>query len=64
MEALSTALFTAFGLLLVMEGLMPFIAPATWRETFRKAIELKDGQLRTGGLIAITLGLVILMVSV
>jgi uncharacterized protein len=63
-EALGTALFTAFGLLLVMEGLMPFIAPAAWRETFRKAIELKDGQLRMGGLIAIGAGLLILMVSI
>jgi len=50
-------LFAALCLVLVIEGLMPFIAPRVWRETMRKAMELSDGQLRTVGLISILLGL-------
>lgn len=36
----------AVGLLLVIEGLLPFAAPAFWREGFRRMLELRDGQLR------------------
>ncbi len=36
----------AFGLLLVIEGALPFAAPAMWREAFRRATEFTDGQLR------------------
>ncbi len=54
-------LLMAFGLMLVLEGLLPFVAPHLWRDTFRRAIELADGQLRFIGLSSIILGLVILM---
>lgn len=50
-------LFAALCLVLVIEGLMPFLAPRVWRETMRRAMELSDGQLRTVGLISILLGL-------
>ncbi|WP_280513668.1 DUF2065 domain-containing protein [Sulfurimicrobium lacus] len=43
-------LLAAFALMLVIEGVLPFLAPAVWRETFRKMIELSDGQLRFVGL--------------
>lgn len=51
----------AFGLLLVIEGLMPFAAPAMWREAFRRAIELTDGQLRFMGAALMLGGLVVLL---
>jgi uncharacterized protein YjeT (DUF2065 family) len=55
----------AFALMLVLEGLMPFIAPARWRELFRRLLELSDGQIRFFGLtsIAIGLGLLLLLSS-
>jgi uncharacterized protein YjeT (DUF2065 family) len=62
-ESLAGALLAAFGLMLVVEGLLPFIAPGMWRDAFRKATELNDGQLRMGGLIAIAIGLLILIVA-
>lgn len=37
---------TALGLLLVVEGILPFAAPAMWRDGFRRMLELTDGQLR------------------
>jgi uncharacterized protein YjeT (DUF2065 family) len=52
----------ACALVLVLEGLMPFLAPRIWRDAFRRLIDLSDGQLRFVGLISIGIGLVLLMV--
>ena len=46
--------------MLVIEGLLPFLLPATWRETFRRLIELSDGQLRFIGLGSMLAGLLLL----
>jgi hypothetical protein len=51
------SLLTAFALVLVVEGLLPFAAPRLWRESFRKLVELTDGQLRFVGMVSIILGL-------
>ena len=48
--------------MLVLEGLVPFVAPAAWRETFRRLIELSDGQLRFIGLTAMGVGLLLLTI--
>lgn len=53
-------LLMAFGLMLVIEGLLPFVAPRLWRDTFRRATELADGQLRFVGLTSILIGLALL----
>lgn len=53
-------LLTALALLLVLEGLLPFLVPAVWRETFRKLTELTDGQLRFIGLTSMLAGLLLL----
>ncbi|MEY3746570.1 MAG: hypothetical protein RL194_29 [Pseudomonadota bacterium] len=58
---MTTTLLMAFGLMLVLEGLMPLAAPRAWRETFRRMVELKDGQLRFVGLISVTAGLLLLI---
>jgi uncharacterized protein YjeT (DUF2065 family) len=47
-------------MMLVIEGLLPFIFPELWRETFRKLVTLTDGQLRFIGITAILAGLLIL----
>jgi uncharacterized protein len=52
----------AFALMLVIEGLMPFVAPRVWRETFRRVTELADGQLRFLGLSSIVVGLILMVV--
>jgi uncharacterized protein YjeT (DUF2065 family) len=46
----------ACALVLVLEGLMPLLAPRTWREAFRRVTELSDGQLRFMGLASMLLG--------
>ncbi len=54
---MADSLWTAFALVLVVEGLLPFLAPQIWRESFRKLVQLTDGQLRFIGLVSIVLGL-------
>ena len=53
-------LLAAVGLMLVLEGMLPFFGPALWRDTFKKMIELSDGQLRFVGLGAMVGGLLLL----
>ena len=55
------SLWPAFALLLIVEGILPFAAPGIWRETFRKLIDMSDGQLRFVGLISMALGVVALI---
>ena len=56
-------LLTALALMLVLEGLLPFLLPGTWRDTFRKLTELSDGQLRFVGLTAMLAGLLLLALA-
>lgn len=56
-----STLLMAFGLMLVIEGLLPFAAPRLWRETFRRVTELADGQLRFIGLTSIIIGLALMI---
>ena len=51
----------AIGLLLVIEGLLPFAAPALWRDGFRRMLELGDGQLRFIGAASMLGGVFLLM---
>ncbi len=57
---MGATLLAAFALMLVLEGLLPFLAPRMWRETFRRAIELSDGQIRFIGLTSMMIGIFLL----
>ena len=57
---MKTGLLAALALMLVLEGVLPFLAPAIWRETFRKMTEMSDGQLRFVGLTSMLGGLLLL----
>jgi hypothetical protein len=50
----------AFAMMLVLEGLLPLIAPASWREMFRRVSELRDGQIRFFGLASVAVGLTLI----
>jgi len=47
-------------LVLVLEGFMPFLSPATWRKTFLQILQLSDGQLRFFGLASLLSGLMLI----
>jgi uncharacterized protein YjeT (DUF2065 family) len=53
---------TAVALVLVIEGVLPFAAPARWRDTFRRMGELTDGQLRFIGAASMLGGLFVLWI--
>jgi uncharacterized protein YjeT (DUF2065 family) len=59
----SDIVLAALALMLVIEGILPFTAPKLWRETFRKLIEMSDGQIRFAGLTSMMIGLVILYLA-
>jgi uncharacterized protein YjeT (DUF2065 family) len=57
---MSTTLLTAVALMLVIEGVLPFLVPALWRETFRRLTEMSDGQIRFIGLTSMVAGVLLL----
>lgn len=46
--------------MLVIEGILPFLAPRLWRETFKALTEMRDGQIRFAGLASMVAGLALL----
>lgn len=50
----------AMGMVLVLEGLLPLLAPKQWRQMFMQLMQLKDGQLRFYGLLCIAAGFITL----
>jgi uncharacterized protein len=59
----SDIFWSAVALLLVLEGLFPFLSPGGWRRTFHRLLQLNDGQLRFFGLCSILVGLLLLWVT-
>ncbi|HSI53375.1 MAG TPA: DUF2065 domain-containing protein [Ramlibacter sp.] len=59
----SDLFWAALALMLVLEGLFPFLSPGGWRRMFQKLLAMQDGQLRFFGLTSIVLGLVLLWLA-
>ena len=56
-----TTLVMAFALMLILEGILPFLAPARWRDIFRRITEFSDGQIRFFALSSMLVGVLILL---
>ncbi len=56
----SDTLWVAFGLMLIFEGIMPFVSPQGWRDKMAQLMVLQDGQIRFFGLACILAGLLML----
>ena len=52
---------SAVALLLVAEGLLPFVSPRSWRRIFERALQMSDGQIRFLGLVSVVCGLAMLL---
>ncbi len=52
----------ATGLMLVLEGMAPFLFPAAWRSVLRRLSQLQDGQLRFIGLTMMLAGVLLVYV--
>ena len=60
--SMGSILLTAFALMLIIEGILPFLMPVVWRETFRRLIAMSDGQIRFIGLTSMLAGLLLLLI--
>jgi uncharacterized protein YjeT (DUF2065 family) len=54
-------LLAALALVLIFEGLLPFLSPRRWREVFLRATPMTDGQIRFIGLSSMLIGLAALL---
>ncbi|MGH8669745.1 MAG: DUF2065 domain-containing protein [Burkholderiales bacterium] len=57
---MGTTFIMALALMLIVEGVLPFLAPNLWRDTFRRITQMSDGQIRFIGLSSMIVGLLIL----
>jgi hypothetical protein len=60
---MATTFLMALALMLVIEGLLPFLAPGLWRDTFRRIIKMSDGQIRFFGLTSMLIGVLLLLLA-
>ena len=58
---LGEILLAAFALMLVVEGVLPFLSPSSWRNVFERATRMTDGQIRFLGLTSMIAGVVMLL---
>jgi uncharacterized protein YjeT (DUF2065 family) len=63
MEGYTSILLTVVALMLIIEGVLPFLLPAVWREAFRRLTEMSDGQIRFVGLSSMLAGLLLLFLT-
>ena len=57
-----TEILTALALVLVIEGMVPFVGPRKYREIVAQMSQLSDNHLRTVGLVIMVAGLILLFV--
>jgi uncharacterized protein YjeT (DUF2065 family) len=63
MEGHTSVLLMAVALMLIIEGVLPFLLPAIWRDAFRRLTEMSDGQIRFVGLSSMLAGLLLLFLT-
>ena len=59
---MASTFLLAFALMLILEGVLPFLAPGVWRDAFRRITQLTDGQIRFFGLTSMLAGLILLFI--
>lgn len=56
-------LLNAIALLLIVEGLMPFLSPSRLKHAYAQLLELPDKTLRTIGLVSVIAGILLLFLT-
>ena len=51
------SIWMALAIVLVVEGLMPFLSPTSWRNAFEQALKMSNGQIRFFGMCSVVLGI-------
>ena len=60
---MASTFLLAFALMLIIEGVLPFLAPNLWRDTFRRITQMSDGQIRFFGLTSMLIGVLLLLLA-
>ena len=55
---MTSEILRALALLAVLEGVLPFVAPAQFREMMLRMAQLDDVRLRSAGVLSMVLGLI------
>lgn len=55
-------LWRALALMLIFEGMMPFLSPAAWKQWIANAIRFDERTLRLIGLVSMVSGLIFLQI--
>ena len=50
----------ALAMVLVLEGLLPFLSPSGWRKMFMQLLQMNDGQIRFFGLCSMLSGMLVI----
>lgn len=53
-------LLTAFALVLIIEGLLPFLSPTFWQKTMQDLSQVNPKTIRIGGIISMLAGAILL----
>jgi uncharacterized protein YjeT (DUF2065 family) len=57
-----TEILTALALVFVIEGMLPFVSPARYRQMVAEITKLSDSNIRNVGLVVMVAGLLLLFV--
>ena len=60
----SNTLWLALALLLLAEGILPFVSPSSWRRLFVRILQLTDGQIRFYAAASVAAGLLLICLLV
>lgn len=58
-----TYLFTALGMMLILEGIVPFIRPTKWKQVLVLIAQFDDFRLRIASFILMMAGLAIIYIA-
>ena len=61
-DRVGVLLASAIALVLIFEGLLPFLNPGAWRRVFERALQMTDAQIRLLGLASLAIGVVVLLI--
>ena len=60
MSELGQTLLVAVSLMLILEGILPFLYPQRWRRVVAQLAQISDANMRVLGLVSMLIGLVLL----
>ena len=60
---MANELLTAFALVLIIEGVLPFLSPSFWQKTMHDLSQINPRTVRIGGIVSMLAGALILNIT-